>query len=271
MIGAYKNLDRKDVYLSEYITHKQWTMWNSEFKNYGVSKVYAVSGSLPCYLDVVDKQPTYSWTTGSTYYPRLAYESVKNSFYEGSTGEGTFSGNRDLDLQTGVTVYGSRNIHNNNILMYSIPRECIGNRIEKGTVKLMCSSSTLVLTDLEGILVSGSTPVGDVIYDKGLLIVTEETVVEKFKVARDEYIEYRSELPIYTCNVNCSVKDLEFNYTNNPTVSKELFGNPDFTPYVTSVGLYNNNHELVAVAKLSKPVKKASNVDTTFNVRIDIG
>jgi hypothetical protein len=84
-------------------------------------------------------------------------------------------------------------------------------------------------------------------------------------------VEYKSELPIYTCNVNCAVKDLEFNYTNNPTLPSDLLGNSEFTPYVTTVGLYNGNYELMAVAKLSKPIKKASNVDMAFNVRIDVG
>ncbi len=42
-----------------------------------------------------------------------------------------------------------------------------------------------------------------------------------------------------------------------------------FSPYVTSVGLYNEAGELLVVGKLAFPVKKATNCDTIFVVRWD--
>ena len=41
------------------------------------------------------------------------------------------------------------------------------------------------------------------------------------------------------------------------------------TPYVTTIGLYNKNYELLAIAKLANPVPRAKNVDQTFIVKFD--
>ena len=43
----------------------------------------------------------------------------------------------------------------------------------------------------------------------------------------------------------------------------------EFNPYVTSIGLYNDQHELLAVAKLSRPIKKPKEYDISFTIRFD--
>ena len=48
-----------------------------------------------------------------------------------------------------------------------------------------------------------------------------------------------------------------------------LFDSGSLTPYVTTIGLYNNNYELLALAKLANPVPRAKNVDQTFIVKFD--
>ena len=39
--------------------------------------------------------------------------------------------------------------------------------------------------------------------------------------------------------------------------------------YITSVGLYSADNELLAVAKLSEPLKKDPNTELTLRVRLD--
>lgn len=58
------------------------------------------------------------------------------------------------------------------------------------------------------------------------------------------------------------VKNQDYNFTNNPTyvtgsegdIITDFYNNPQL--YITSVGLYNENHELLAVGKISKPIYK---------------
>jgi len=45
--------------------------------------------------------------------------------------------------------------------------------------------------------------------------------------------------------------------------------NPDFATYVTEIGLYNDNNELLALGKLAKPIKNDKELALTFVVRFD--
>ena len=77
---------------------------------------------------------------------------------------------------------------------------------------------------------------------------------------------------IYFCRANHN----EFNYSSNPTYlnsGKIIVKNDDIlTPprsYVTTVGLYSADNELLAVAKLSEPLKKTPQNEVTLRVRLD--
>ena len=67
----------------------------------------------------------------------------------------------------------------------------------------------------------------------------------------------------------------EFNYSANPTyltgskirVKTSTFDQP--VSYITTVGLYSADNELLAVAKLSEPIKKTPDNDMTLRVRLD--
>tara|TARA_B100000886_G_scaffold311019_2_gene246124 strand:+ start:5630 stop:7066 length:1437 start_codon:yes stop_codon:yes gene_type:complete len=79
----------------------------------------------------------------------------------------------------------------------------------------------------------------------------------------------------------CRLKANEFNYSSNPTYLSEskivVKTNPGvvneyLTPpisYVTTVGLYSANNELLAVSKLSEPLKKTPTNELTLRVRLD--
>lgn len=73
----------------------------------------------------------------------------------------------------------------------------------------------------------------------------------------------------------------EMNYSNNPTfVNKDIrrgkFNRPYFDSfiynpytYVTTVGLYNDNKDLLAVAKLSKPLQKSFSSEISITVKLE--
>ena len=76
---------------------------------------------------------------------------------------------------------------------------------------------------------------------------------------------------IYFCRANHN----DFNYSANPTylsssqirVKNTTTDNP--VSYITTVGLYSSDNELLAVAKLSEPLKKDPNTELTIRVRLD--
>ena len=76
---------------------------------------------------------------------------------------------------------------------------------------------------------------------------------------------------VYFCRVN----NTDFNYSTNPTyvASSKIVvkTNAQDLPvtYVTTVGLYSADNELLAVAKLSEPLKKDPTTEFTLRVRLD--
>lgn len=76
---------------------------------------------------------------------------------------------------------------------------------------------------------------------------------------------------IYFCRANHN----DFNYSSNPTYLEDskirVKNNSIDSPvsYITSVGLYSADNELLAVAKLSEPIKKTPETELTLRVRLD--
>jgi len=73
----------------------------------------------------------------------------------------------------------------------------------------------------------------------------------------------------------CRIPHNQYNYSSNPTylngskirVKNQASDQP--VSYVTTVGLYNDDGEMLAVAKLSEPLRKDPNNDITIRVRLD--
>jgi hypothetical protein len=71
------------------------------------------------------------------------------------------------------------------------------------------------------------------------------------------------------------VKNAEYNYTTNPTLIDNngnlLFTQLIFSPqtYITTVGMYNNAGDLIAVAKLNKPLVKDFTKELLLRVKLD--
>lgn len=109
-------------------------------------------------------------------------------------------------------------------------------------------------------------------------------------------LNWESSQPIFTHNYHCKVRDFEYNYTYNPTALSSSLGTvydnsnriystsgsinkgdlnnnvtgSEFTPYFTTVGLYNDANELIAVAKTNRPIPKTQDTEMTIIVKIDI-
>ena len=76
--------------------------------------------------------------------------------------------------------------------------------------------------------------------------------------------------------VFCRARNAEFNYSVNPSFISGSTGtilynafiqNPQ--TYITTVGMYNDNNELLAVAKLSRPLKKDFTKEALIRVKLD--
>lgn len=84
-----------------------------------------------------------------------------------------------------------------------------------------------------------------------------------------------SEETMTTAYVTIRILPSEFNYSTNPSfaadggtqVKDPYLLNP--ITYITTIGLYNDNNELLAVAKTGKPLKKDFVTSYSLNVQLD--
>ena len=96
------------------------------------------------------------------------------------------------------------------------------------------------------------------------------------KIVAGQYFQVRREEEISSTNYFCRVNNKKYNFSSNPTFatgSDGSFTNPTFFKdpkvFITTVGLYNDDNELLAVAKLSKPVLKSYAREAIIKVKLD--
>jgi len=88
-------------------------------------------------------------------------------------------------------------------------------------------------------------------------------------------IQFNNTIELNSTVYFCRVKHNEFNYSSNPTylsgsqirVKNETTDVP--ISYITSIGLYSADNQLLAVGKFSEPIRKDNNIEMTFRARLD--
>jgi len=217
-------------------------------------------------------------------------EELTLSFFDVNTGIGTFTYNGDtqnlavlqVDFQAGIITF----------------------------------SEAIDFSDLS----LSAARVGNIFYDDGIIVLNDSGPFTEY------LLQYRSTVEITETEVLLSVKEGEFNISQNPTaVDVTLYQTSSFTttpitnvspggtvkikevldisqkqyftssfdgvtvgtwndysesgsidptgsylaPYITTIGLYDDNYDMVAVAKLPTPIKNLPDWDINFIVRFD--
>jgi len=112
----------------------------------------------------------------------------------------------------------------------------------------------------------------------GLLNATKSGSIEKITAGlrnRLIDIDFNNTIELNSAIYFCRVNHNEYNYSSNPTyvsgskiVVKNNVADLPVT-YITSIGLYSPDNELLATAKLSEPIRKDPNTELTLRVRLD--
>jgi len=122
-----------------------------------------------------------------------------------------------------------------------------------------------------------------------------DVLLEYFISASEVTMSFSSSYKIFETQYQITLPEDEFNYSTNPTIVTGSTFNQNiisgstvdqsptasygtlldfatgsyFEPYVTTVGLYDNNYQLLAVGKLAKPLQTSATTDTTILINID--
>jgi hypothetical protein len=97
-----------------------------------------------------------------------------------------------------------------------------------------------------------------------------------FITGSDVTCSFSSSYTIYETQYKCTIGADEYNFSNNPSLISGSEGEvydfatgSFFAPYVTTIGLYDNSYNLLAVAKLAKPLPTSRTTDTTILINLD--
>ena len=93
-------------------------------------------------------------------------------------------------------------------------------------------------------------------------------------------VTFDSTQTIYEHQIMCVIDRGEFNFSLNPSMRAtasfdenikpiDRFASGTIDPYITTVGLYDNVGQLLAVAKFPRPIKRAAETQQTVIVRFD--
>jgi len=146
--------------------------------------------------------------------------------------------------------------------------------------------------------INASPYIGNMFYQNGFAVIThpkyqeilgsytvgDMIIGESFTVDADgefgiDVLQFQGSHLVYEHEYQCTVDEQEFNDTLNitardiPSTSNYEVANFTtgslFKPYVTTIGLYNDNGELLVVGKLGQPIRTSNETDTTFIMRWD--
>lgn len=267
--------------------------WRLISSSYGVNISYPedvpeLSGSVTMNrANVHPETETVNIDSGINEY--VLYRSIKHLFYD-----------RSLTLSPSDIPFHS--------FVVSIGQNLYGDRIKPGTFEISHASlPKSVIDDAQGNLIVDTTTVGHIFYDRGIAVIKHNTgsaVLDistnglQFVSGNEINLDYDSDTEFEQHEINIRIKPNEFNFTAfNPTlktiysstgsvtasfdelnipqtssnawVIRDLMSAEVIKPYITSIGLYNEQYELLAVAKLATPIQRTFDTDQIFIVRFD--
>ena len=292
-MSAFKKLRSADSFVSTYNANKSYTVSSASFASYGITLAEAKE-----FTGLV-------YPSQSLYTQFLNYRSIKHLYYDNFNIDNLLvSGSYEHYLESSL-FSGSRQI-NVSSSIFSFPKNIVGSHIKPSSFQISAVFGTSesyrrsLVDSGEGYLtfsgssvpdlpnaITSSRYIGDINYRHGTVVVTNEDVVSWLNVSSSFTASWESTQPVFTFSHYCKTNSSEFNFTQNPSacqseavlsgslsysggLPKDNITGSDFSPYITTVGLYNDAHELIAVAKLGQPIPKSKTNDMTFVVKFDI-
>lgn len=159
-----------------------------------------------------------------------------------------------------------------------------GEKIKERTFSLDVSTiGDTIIDDGQGRLVYSSdtgSVVGNIFYGMGIAVVSSSLALTTGSTVD---VSFNSVFTIYEHMVMCTLNRGEFNFSTNATLQLNQSSSIDgdgllfdalasgsLTPYMTTVGLYDSDNELVAIAKFPRPLRREPDLEQTIIVRLDI-
>jgi hypothetical protein len=281
-----KEIPKSDIIVRPIKVYKEWTLDEND-----IFPIFGENGD-GTFID-----PEYD-SKSQGFSKKIIHASIRSQFY---TNSATASILTEVGLRKSYASTDER-ILEDNIAVFSVPQRYYGEGIKIGTVVLEDEQLGRIYTDdgNSNLIDSGSNIKGNIFYDRGLIVVAKDVV--SGSVLSQFTLNFRSIKTIYENEIFLSVLENEFNVSQNPSavdydgpVGKiklhnirstinplKVGGFADYlysgsvdptgsylAPYITTIGLYDNELNMVAVAKLPQPIKSLPDYPVNFIVRFD--
>lgn len=166
------------------------------------------------------------------------------------------------------------------LMVVHIPSLFYGRQISPGTLSMSLGEPLRFYSEYtdnsRGGVVTGSTQVGMIFYVEGLIVLWDNAFFQGYGEGSDYAIRvaFSGSQPVIAKTFMCRIHENECNCSRNPTWSHMVSGTlvrsgSDSTTYISSVGLYNEDYELVAVAKMAQPIRKREQDRLDIRLRMD--
>ena len=282
-----KEISKSDIITRPIKVYKEWTLDEND-----ISPIFGENPN-NTFIDLDSE------VKSNGFNKKVIYESIKAQFY---TNPATASALFEVGLRKSYASTNER-VLENEMAIISIPQRYYGEGIKVGTVILEDETLSRTYRDdgYSNLLDSGSNIKGNIFYDRGLVVVTKDVV--SGSVLNQFTLNYRSTKTIYENEIFISVLENEFNVSQNPsavdfngsdygkiklhTITSSLdptktagFADYEYSssldrtgsylaPYITTIGLYDDDLNMVAVAKLPQPIKSLPDYPVNFIIRFD--
>ena len=139
--------------------------------------------------------------------------------------------------------------------------------------------------------ISANENVGNIIYEHGMAVYTNQNLpIKDLTLNSNVTCSFTSAFTIFETQYKCTIRENEFNFSLNPSLSSgstaysssvgtyylpseflyDYATGSYFSPYISTIGMYDDNQNLLAVAKLAQPIQSSNTTDTTILVNLDL-
>jgi len=179
------------------------------------------------------------------------------------------------------------------VFVVSITQDIFGEEVKPGTFTINVGTSRSYDDGLGNLIASSSgtgSIVGRIFYDKGIAVLKPTSSISGGGLTKDGIcivsgtnvqVQFTSSVKLFEHKVRVKLNPTDFMYSiYNPSTNKtmftgststplELMASQSLYPYITTIGLYNQDNELMAVAKISNPIQRTDYAVQTFVVKFD--
>ena len=275
----FKDISKSNISTRSWVAYKQWVVEEDIIPPlYGTPFSNTIDTQLELNSNGISK--------GGLYH------SIKHLYYDNPTLGSVMN---DTGFRKNYNSTDER-VLSNTIAVISIPQYMYGNGIQRNSVELEFLDNVLIDDGYSNIVNDVGEVYGNVFYGVGIIVITKSVIDE---VTLNTYqLKFKSTVVINETEVLLNINETEFNISQNPTAIsgseilydgivsaidqnisggffdvyryQELDSTGSYLePYITTIGLFDSELQMVAVAKLAIPIKKSYGDSLNFLLKFD--